>query len=347
MTGAGARMAAEMAEQPAVLRRLVSRRDEVAASLVPPRRLRGVVLVARGSSDNAAVWGRYLLEWALGVPVALAAPSLQTRYDVTPDVRDHLVIGISQSGETPEIVAALARLRAGGARTWAITNAGGSALAQEAHGALVLDAGDEEAVPATKTFTAQVAALALAAEVLGDTRLWSDAEWAGAIEAVEAVVADDAVVNDVAGQLLDGVRVLPVARGFLYGAALEVGLKWAETTGRAVQGTSPADLRHGPIAAVHPGTQVVCLTAPGPVLEDVRSVARDLAQRGAQVTAIGPADAELPEATTWLEVPAGVPEPLAGLAHVVRGQQLARAAALAVGIDPDAPFALSKVTRTT
>src|SRR4051795_8051020 len=157
-----------MAEQPEVLRRLIARRDKIAQSLqiAAATSLDGVCLLARGSSDNVAVHARYVLEMATGRPVGLAAPSLHTLYGVQVDYSNQLVIAVSQSGETPEIVTVLERLAAAGATTVAVTNDAGSALARAAHVVLDLQAGAEVAVPATKTVTAQLVALALIARGL-------------------------------------------------------------------------------------------------------------------------------------------------------------------------------------
>src|SRR3954451_2909121 len=162
-------MAAEMAEQPRVLGALLARRADIHARVAPlaDRRPAGVVLVARGSSDNAAVYGRYLLELAVGGPVALAAPSLFTLYDARVDVRDWIVVALSQSGRTPEIVDVFERYMAAGARGVAITNAGDAPLAKAGDALVELGAGEELAVPATKTFLAQLAAFAVVAKALG------------------------------------------------------------------------------------------------------------------------------------------------------------------------------------
>ena len=165
-------MLREMAEQPEVLARLLSRRIEV--GLQAPA---GVIIVARGSSDHAAVYGRYLLELATRRPVALAAPSLFTRYGAQTDASGWLVVGVSQSGKTPEIVDVVERLRATGGHAIAITNDGDSPLAEAAETVIELGAGAENAVPATKTFTAQMAAFAVLADALGDVP-WAEDELA-------------------------------------------------------------------------------------------------------------------------------------------------------------------------
>ncbi len=345
----GRHLRAEMAAQPDVLRSLVARRDEIArtARALAPDPLRGVVLVARGSSDNAALLARYLLEAYVGVPVMLAAPSLQTRYGVCPRLDGFLAVAISQSGATPEIVSTLRLLAQGGAATLAITNVAGSTLAEAADAAVLLEAGDEVAVPATKTFTAQVVALSLLTEALALTPPWPDDGWDIALAAVDAALASPESVDPLAARLASATHVVPIGRGFLYAAALEIGLKLAETTGVAVFGISPADLQHGPIATINERTHAICLNAPGPVADDVGDVARALRERGATVAAIAEDPALVDAADLVVPIRAGVPEALVGLAGVIRGQQLALATAEARGIDPDTPFSLSKVTPTT
>lgn len=344
----GTAMDREMREQPRVLRDLAARRDDIAAAVttVVPDTPAGIVLVARGSSDFAAVYARYLLEYTTGRPVALAAPSLYTRYRITGQLDGWLAVGVSQSGRTPEIVDTLGALRRGGARTVAITNDADAPLATSADAAVLLGAGDEEAVPATKTFTAQLAAFAHVAAALGPAP-WRDGDWDRVADAVDAVLEDTAPAWALAGELSELDELLTVARGFLYAAALETGLKVAETTGIHTSGWSTADLLHGPIAVAEPGLHALCLAAPGPVADDVAGVAAELQGRGVTVHAIAE-DADLvPAAERVVGVPAGVPEALAPLVHVVRGQQVARALAITRGVDPDNPRGLSKVTPTT
>src|SRR5215212_3731713 len=158
----GGRMRAEMLEQPATLRRLADHFDDHVAAVraVVRKPLAGVVFVARGSSDNAAVYGRYLTELASGRPAGLAAPSLHTLYETRAHYAGFLVVAISQSGATPEIVSVCRRLRNGGARTVAIVNDPDSALAGAVDAVLALDVGPELAVPATKTVTGEMLAAA-------------------------------------------------------------------------------------------------------------------------------------------------------------------------------------------
>lgn len=337
----GHQMSAEMAEQPGRLRDLIARTDEIDATVqdIVPKPLRGVTLVARGSSDHAAVYGRYLLELATGKPISLAAPSLHTLYGVRGDYEGQLAIAISQSGRTPEIVTTLRRLCEAGARGLAITNDATSEIADAARGVLELSVGEERAVPATKTVTAQFVSFAQIAQALGDTPFSRD-ELEAVPGWVQQVLDDPQPAEEAAEALIDASHLIVVARGFLYGAALETALKIKETCSILADGYSSADLRHGPIAAVTRDFPVIALSAPGPGAEDVLDLVAALRRRGARPLLIAPdAEADIP-------VPQGMPETLAPIVAVVRGQQVARALALALELDPDNPPGLSKVTVT-
>jgi glucosamine--fructose-6-phosphate aminotransferase (isomerizing) len=295
--------------------------------------------VARGSSDHAAVYGRYLLEFATGKPISLAAPSLHTLYGVRGDYDGQLAIAISQSGRTPEIVTTLRRLCEAGARGLAITNDGTSEIAQAAREVLELGVGEERAVPATKTVTAQFVAFAQIAQALGEAP-FSQRELEAVPGWIEQVLDDPEPAQAAAESLLDASHLIVVARGFLYGAALETALKIKETCSILADGYSSADLRHGPIAAVTRGFPVVALSAPGPAAEDVLDLVAELRRRGAKPLLISSdEEADIP-------LPRGIPETLAPIVAVVRGQQVARALALSLELDPDTPAGLSKVTVT-
>lgn len=334
-------MAAEMAEQPRVIAALAGRRRELVGriSTILPDDLSGIVLLARGSSDHAAVYGRYVLELASGRPVSLAAPSLHTLYGAEVDYRGYLAIAVSQSGRTPEIVTVLDRMKAGGARCLAVTNSLDSPLANTADAVLELDAGVEEAVPATKTFSAQIVGFALIAEALGAVP-WDGSDWDRLREHAEHVLSDEAPARKLATTLRDSDGLITVGRGFLYSAALESALKLKETTSILAEGYSSADLRHGPIAVATGGLPVVAFVAPGPAARDMHEVMGWLDRRGARVFAVSE------EAGAALPLPRGLPEALVIVPAIVRAQQLALWLARHRGIDPDLPAGLSKVTLT-
>jgi glutamine---fructose-6-phosphate transaminase (isomerizing) len=335
-------MASEMAEQPGVLERLVARASSLRelAVRIAPRPLAGCAIVARGSSDHAALLGRYLFEVATGRPVSLVSPSVHTLYRAKVDYKGMLVLGVSQSGATPEIVEVLERLRDAGARTVALTDDPTSPLAAVAEEVVDLQAGPERAVPATKTVTATMLACILLAEGLADHSLVSPDALDALPEAVAGIIADDSAATAVATQM-DGTRhLVTVARGYLFGAAIECALKIRETTGILANGWSAADLRHGPVAAIGPDVPILSLRVAGPAEGDVRRLEVELAARNARIFTMADAeDADLP-------LPAHIPEPLASIPAVVRGQQLAFSLSTRLGIDPDQPLGLHKVTQT-
>lgn len=342
--GPGRDMTAEMAEQPARLRALLARRPEIleAVRAAVPDVPHGVTLLARGSSDNAAIYGRYVLELTLGRPISLAAPSLWTRYGLTQNLRGHVAIAVSQSGRTPEIATTLAALRDSGAVTIAITNDVASPLSAQADLTIGLEAGVERAVPATKTFTAQVAAFALIAQALG-TPTWNETEWDAIPGAQARVLAEPQPAIDAAKVVARSSGSIHLGRGLLYGIALEGALKLAETSSLPANGFSSADFLHGPVTMAGPGTTVVAYTARGPVANDVREAAAAAHNAGAPLIFIGD---EYHGDGLHVPVPAGLPEPLVGLVHVVRAQQIAAYTTLATGRDPDHPRGLNKVTLT-
>lgn len=337
----GGRMRAEMLEQPVALRRLADRFDEHVAAVraVAREPLVGVVFVARGASDHAAVYGRYLAELASGRPAGLAAPSLHTLYDTRAHYAGFLVVAISQSGATPEIVTVCRRLRNAGARTVAIVNDADSPLAGAVDVVVSIDVGPELAVPATKTVTGEMLAVAAVAAAIGSVPFTSE-QLAAMPAAVESVLADPVPAITLAARWIGAKRLFVVARGLLYAAALEAALKIKETTGVLAEGISAADLRHGPIGVVDGDVPVLVLDGGGPGREDLRAVA-DLARgRGAPVALCSDVpDADLP-------LPDGIPEALAVFPATVRAQQLALALADARGLEADAPAGLTKVTPT-
>jgi len=289
------------------------------------------------------VFGRYLAELRAGRPAGLAAPSLYTRYHATVDWRGYLVVALSQSGATPEIISTCRAMRAGGAVVLGITNEPGSPLGDAVDLLLSIDAGRERAVPATKTVTAQLAVLVTVTSALragtaaGTAGAAGQAPGGGTLEglpgAVAAVLGDPGPVERLADRWRGLDRLVVAGRGLAYAAALETALKVKETTGILAEGISTADLLHGPIAAVYAGAPVLLVDGGGPADTDLDELRALLGSRRAQAAS--------------LPVPPGLPEAVHVIAAITRGQQLARELARARHVNPDAPAHLSKVTATT
>ena len=343
----GTQMAAEIAEQPEAVRRtlaaLVPHREAVAGLFRGRRR---VLLVARGSSDNAAVYGRYLLETHAGVSGGLASPSIATHYRTRLDLTDTLVVSVSQSGATEEIVTTQAWARDCGAATVAVANVAGSPLVAAADLALVTEAGPEVAVPATKTYLAQLVAMAVLGTALAPEPLALDVDFDRVAGEVERLLGARAGVEEAVAALREASYAVVSGRGLLMGTALETALKLEETCLRPVRGYSYADLRHGPISVVTAGMTAVLVAAQdGPLLEPMVELARDLRGRGATVVGIG-GDGGFAQACAHHVPGPDLPETLAPLGAIVPAQLVVESLARALGLDPDNPRGLAKVTTT-
>jgi glutamine---fructose-6-phosphate transaminase (isomerizing) len=340
-------MAAEIAEQPQAVARTLDALRPLRGEL---RRLaagtRLVTFIARGSSDNAATYGRYLCEIHARRPASLAAPSVATRYRAAVDLRGTLAVALSQSGETEEIVDTLRWAAQRGARTVAISNDPSSALAAAADLALITRAGPELAVPATKTYTAQLAALTELVAALAPDDTAYDAAQALAPAAIEAMLASAPAARAMAGELSPLASLVVSGRGFTYSTALELALKVKETCSLPAIGMSHADLEHGPIAVVGGDTPVLLVApADGPVLPGITALAHQVVARGGRAYGIG-GDGAFAAACAATLPGTDLPEMLAPLALIVPGQLLVEALARRLGLDPDHPGGLTKVTQT-
>jgi glutamine---fructose-6-phosphate transaminase (isomerizing) len=338
-------MRTEIGDQPAALRAtidaLLPRTAEVAAVA---RGTRQVLLIARGTSDNAAVYGSYLIQAYAGRLATLASPSIATTYRSRVDLSGVLAVALSQSGRTEEIVETLAWAGDCGARTLAVTNGDGSPLTQAAELALVTRAGTERAVPATKTFTTQLAALAVLALGLGAEL--DAGELRRVPDEVAAVLAAPADLDPILDELAPVDGVVVSGRGLAYAAALELALKLKEACYLHAMGLSYADLLHGPIAVVDARTPAILLAADsGPTLDGTVDLARRVTGAGARAYGIGGGDRLAAACTRALPGPA-LPEWLAPMGLIVPGQLLTEALARRLGLDPDHPRGLSKVTQT-
>ncbi|NBH06184.1 SIS domain-containing protein [Amycolatopsis sp. SID8362] len=340
----GEHMAAEIAQQPEVLAGLVQRQAEIAevAEKISQRPPRFALLAARGSSDHAALYAKYLIEVLLGLPAGLVSPSTATLYGARPDLRDVLFVTVSQSGGSPDLIEVTETARRQGALTVSVTNTPDSPLRAASELGVDIGAGVEQAVAATKTYSATLMALYLLIDAVRGGKA-ADAEKIGelaqqtldgATEGVQRAVDRYRFVN----------RVLTAARGYSYATALEASLKLAETSYLAARAYSGADLLHGPVAAVDDQTAVLAVTSAGHGAEAMRDVIDAVGKRGADVVAVGSASADTPAALR-IDVPQTVEE-LAPILEILPIQQIALGLSLARGGDPDSPRGLLKVTKT-
>lgn len=340
----GSLMAGEIAEQPAVLGALYRRRAEIAevSRRIAERRPRFVLLAARGSSDHAALYAKYLVEIGLALPAGLASPSSVTLYGARPDLTDVLLITISQSGGSPDLLEVTESARRGGALTVAVTNTPDSPLHTAAELAVHLDAGTERAVAATKTYTASLLAVYLLVDAIAGGGGEAAANLAELAERTLTESAD--AVREAVGRCRFVERIVTTGRGYSYATAQEAALKLAETSYLAARAYSSADLLHGPVAAVDAETAVLAVASAGvggdatmPVLDVVRG-------SGADLLTVGSAAARTPGGLA-MPVPQTA-EQVAPILEILPPQRLAHGLALVRGGDPDAPRGLHKVTRT-
>ena len=324
-------MRQELAESPTVVDGLlVSARAPLAhlAGEVRRRGTRFVLVAARGTSDHAATYAQYVLGARAGLPVGLATPSLSSLYGLAPRVADALVIGMSQSGRSPDIVAVLDDARRQGALTLAITNDPGSPLAGAADVVVPLEAGPELAVAATKTYVAELAVVALLSEAL------------------RAGERDPALDRLLAGRFAPAPACVVLARGFQYATACEWALKLKEVAGVFADPYSAADYEHGPISLAEPGMPVLAVVSSGPTLAGMISLLGRLAADGADLLIVSDAEAARALGSGSLALLAELPEWLAPIAAILPCQLFAYHLAVARGRDPETPHNLSKVTLT-
>ena len=337
----------EIAEQPGVVQRLLDEgRAEAGAHALALARARHLTLAARGSSDNAATYGKYLFESIAGLVTASAAPSLITRYRTAPSFAEGAVIGISQSGSSPDVAAVVAAARADGAFTLALTNAPRSRLARTAGGLFLLRCGRERAVAATKTYTASCLALALLASATAEARGRAALSFEGIVDAVREAVEKEKDAERLARRIGTGRVLVVLGRGYDYAAALEGALKIKELARVWAEPYSSADFAHGPRTLLERGTPVLLFASRGATLSEAHRIAGDLAGRGARVYAITNDErlAEKVDDAVLLRVQ--VNEALAPIGLSVVAQHVAASVARRHRRDPERPAGLSKVTRT-
>jgi glucosamine--fructose-6-phosphate aminotransferase (isomerizing) len=338
----------ELREQPAALQRLLDRQRQTAeriGALFARDDVKYVLIASRGSSSNAARYAQYVLGRAHRVPVSFATPSLYTLYEQPPRLDGALVIGISQSGRSPDVKEVIEEARRQGRPTVAITNDPSSPLALASDEVLALEAGDELAVAATKTYVNSLGAIALLFAVSTD-----DDHALSELERVPAQLAlqierswDDARAID----RLDGIEGgTVVARGVNYATSFEVALKIRELSGLLFESYSAADLMHGPIAAIGRDWPVIAVAPRGPALQVMLEALDALERRHPRLVVISDDERALARGQIALPLWTRVPEWLSPLVAVVPGQLAALQLARLRGIDLDNPLGLSKVTLT-
>jgi glucosamine--fructose-6-phosphate aminotransferase (isomerizing) len=333
-------MAADIAEQPDVYATLLEPANVAAiskvAAVIVERKPQHVVFTARGTSDHAALYGTYLTEIRLNLAAGLASPSAMTVYGARPDLSHALVVGVSQSGGSPDLTQVLRVARESGALTLAVTNNPGSTLSQTAELSIDVSAGHERAVAATKTYTAELLALLMLVEGI---------KAGGKVPAAKLkslpALASEALSNkdaeDLAGRYRFAARMVTTGRGYAYPSAREAALKLMETSYLPALAFSGADLLHGPLAMTDPDVPVLAIVGAGPGGKSMRPVLDRLRDQRADVVTVGPEG--------MLPIPK-VDERLSPLLDILPLQQLALALALARGEDPDAPRGLKKITAT-
>ena len=337
----------EIGEQPLLASRMLAETRGPVASIAArlhASKPRGFVIAARGSSDHAALYAKYLFGVRNRMMVALAAPSLFTTYRTPPDLDGQCVIGISQSGAAPDVIAVIEEAARQGMVTVAVTNDPDSRLAQAAELLLPLGAGPERSVPASKTYVASLLAIALISHAL-DPDPSFEAALGQVPPALAAAIEQEGELDRLVPVLL-GPRAIVLGRGFNFSTAEEIALKLTETSYMLARAWSVADFEHGPIAVVEPGFPVVLVDGRGEVSADMESIGRRLTEQSCRVIWLldGIGDHGAPGETVSLD--SGLPEELTPLTLAVLGQLLAHRVAVARGIDPDRPRALNKVTRT-
>jgi glucosamine--fructose-6-phosphate aminotransferase (isomerizing) len=339
----------EILEQPQALARLLDGAPGAYASLAArlrEQRPRFVLIAARGTSDNAALYAQYLFAIRNSLPVALAAPSTITLYGARPNMRDALVVGISQSGRSPDIVAVLDEARRQGALTVAMTNDPASALAAAADEVIDLRAGPEHATAATKTYTTELLAVALLSTTLDPASGHEAADLARLPDLATAALQTEGVARTIARGHATRTHGVVLGRGYAYATAREWSLKLQELAHVLVQPYSTADFEHGPLALAEPGFAVLAVAPSGVAYEGQMEVlARLRHEFGVRLLVISDTDEAL-SLDEGLPLPQNVPDWLSPVIEIIPGQLYAYHLTTARELDPDRPRTIAKVTET-
>jgi glucosamine--fructose-6-phosphate aminotransferase (isomerizing) len=338
----------EIHDQPAILERLLRNQRSTAeaiAAAIQRRSIQYAFLAARGTSDNAGRYANYLWGAHNRLPLALATPSLFTYYGQPPSLKGALVVGVSQSGQSPDIVGVVEEGRRQGCLTLAITNEPASPLARAAELVLDIQAGDETAVAATKTYTAQLMAIAmLSAALEGQAGRWLE------LAAVPGWAAQALILEDEIARMAQRYRYMSqcavIGRGFNYATAFEWSLKLKELTYVVADPYSSADFLHGPIAMVAQGFPVLAVAPQGKVFTSLIELLERLQAAQAELVVVSDAAQALALAQSPIRLPAGIPEWLTPLISILPAQLFAYHLTRVKGYNTESPRSLQKVTET-
>lgn len=338
----------EIMEQPAVLKRCITSNAVIIrelSAMVKSQEITSIFIAARGTSDHAAVYGKYVLELLTGIPTGLAAPSVFTLYQKNLSLRNSLVLGISQSGQAADVLEVIRGANAQGGVTAAITNNPESPLAAEAKYHLYCHAGTERSVAATKTFTAQLCLLALLA-----------AEWAGRDDVKQALQSLPGQISgmfDVAQTIAGNVQryrfmneCFVLARGVNYAVALEAALKIQETSYVRAKAYATSDFYHGPLALVERDIPFLIFAPDGPTLNDLRNMVAKLREKETEMIIVSNKNDLLPQGTFGIPIPETDNDLISPFYNVIVAQIFAHHLSRIKGHDPDHPRSLTKVTIT-
>lgn len=338
-------MLKEIAEQPAALERTIKKERKRVRDFVAKLRnkdIRLIVIAARGSSDNASSFGRYLLEIEAGIPVSLAAPAIHSLYKAKPDMRNALVIGVSQSGEGVDINLTLENAKRCGATTLGITNEAQSTMAGIADETFFIHAGKEKSLAATKTYTGQQLMFHLLAEALSGRD--------HGIDRIPELAAKSLTLKPAVEEMIERYAFMHhcvvIGRGLNYGNAYEFAIKLMETCYVIAERFSGADFLHGPIAMIEGGFPVFVFAPPGPTLKGTRELLERLKGLNAETLVISSDSAALKYGTRSIRIPENAGELLSPIPYIIPAQLFAALLSSAKGINPDVSRSLSKVTRT-
>jgi glucosamine--fructose-6-phosphate aminotransferase (isomerizing) len=338
----------EIHQQPEILRQLISKETNTVkdlATVIQKQDISHIVIAARGTSDNVGRYAKYLLGAVNGLTVGLATPSLFTIYKQVPNFRNALVLGISQSGQSPDIVAVLDEGQKQGALTVAITNDTKSPLASKAAYTLNMNAGSEKSVAATKTYTSSLMVVAMLSAALAESiPMWE--QLTAVPDAAQQILGLNPAAVDAATRWRFADRCVVIGRGYNYATAYELALKLKELTYIVAEPYSPADLLHGPFAIVERDFPALVIAPRGVIQPNILELLKELHQAGADTLIISDDEKTLAFGDARMHLPVSVPEWLSPLTAIIAGQLFALNLTAIKKLDIDRPRGLRKVTRT-